>query len=133
MECNLTVNFLKTARLALIACEDEKLLHAFSGFLLSQSQSLYEISYATPQEVSQKLTALIGEEDGNAFLSIQCDSYHKLRSIYFYIPENLKSDIQIFVLRYHESGVKLECELGTRQGKYILFDYDGAAQFKERE
>lgn len=135
MGLNSTFKFLKSTRLALIACENEKLLRAFSNIITTQYQSVYEISYATPQEASQKLTALI--EDNviiNTFVPIQCDKYSKLRSIYFYIPENCKSDIQIFVLRPHESGVKLECELGAQQGKYILFDYkDATGEFKEKQ
>lgn len=134
MELKLTVKFLKSARLALIACEDEKLLHALSKCISTQDQSVYEISYTNPQEVSQKLTALIEDKNIiNALVPIQCDKYSKLRSIYFYIPENCKSDIQIFVLYYQEEGVKLECELGAQQGKYILFDYnDATGEFKEK-
>ena len=134
MECNLTVNFLKTTRIALIACDDKNLLHAFSGFLSSQCQSVYEITYTTSQEVAHKLMALIEDKNViNAFVPIQCDKYFKLRSIYFYITEDCKSDIQIFILRPHEEGFKLECELGAHQGQYILFDYNESTEiFKEK-
>lgn len=134
MECNLTVNFLKTTRIALIACDDKNLLHAFSNIISTQYQSVYEITYTTSQEVAQKLMALIEDKNViNAFVPIQCDKYSKLRSIYFYITEDCKSDIQIFVLRPHEEGFKLECELGAHQGQYILFDYNESTEiFKEK-
>lgn len=134
MKLNSTIKFMKSTRLALIACEDEKLLHAFSNIISTQYQSVHKLSYTTPQEVSQKLTALIENKNViNAFVPIQCDKYSKLRSIYFYIPENCKSDIQIFVLRYQEDGAKLECELGVHQGQYILLDYnDATGEFKEK-
>lgn len=134
MECNLTINFLKSTRLALITCADAKLLHVFSSCISSQEQSVYELYYTTSQEVSQKLMALIEDKIViNAFVHIQCDKYSKLRSIYFHITEDCKSDIQIFVLRPHEEGFKLECELGAHQGQYILFDYNESTEiFKEK-
>ena len=50
------------------------------------------------------------------------------------MPDDLKSEIEIFVLRPHEVGAKLECELGMLAGHcYMLFDYDSAkGQFLEK-
>lgn len=127
----LTVNFLNSARTALIACADRDMLLSFCDYLKSQGQSVEETNYTTPKELSQKLTALTEGGSGNALLAVRCESYSALRSVYFYIPEALKSDIGVFVLKGHLSGVKLECELGEMQGMYILFDC-GEGKFKER-
>lgn len=143
MEIFKTLNFLKTTRLALITCADEALLNNFFNFISTASNfSAADVSVETeistsisPKEITQKLaTTMEHSKTKNIFVPFKCDKYSKLRSVYFYLPENVKSDVQIFVLRETEACVKLECELGLLQGSYILYDYTKTTgTFKEKE
>lgn len=58
----------------------------------------------------------------------------ELRSVYFYIPESDKPNIQMFNLYHMDSVLRLECEFGENAGYYLVYDYDTATgQFKMRE
>ena len=149
-----TLNYLKITRLAVITCAEEELLYSFFRYLFPICNRKYEkslddcefeeynlsnfscgdvlvangIKIIVPRkEVSQRLTTLVENENHeNIFVPLKCEKYSELRSIYFHLPENVKSDARIFVLRKTDAGVKLECELGLLQGRYILYDYDEA-------
>ena len=125
-----TLNFLKTTRISLISCADETLLDNFFDFIFAINFSEPEFVIKTEvdatlslKEVAQELATIIEHSKmRNIFVPFKCDKYSELRSVYFYLPETVKPDVQIFVLKETEAGVKLECELGLLQGSYILFD-----------
>lgn len=134
MEKSQTLNFLKTTRLALIACADESLLNNFFNYIftINFSEPRFAIkaevgATISRKEVAQELSKTMEcFEANNIFVPFNCDKYSELRSVYFYLPETAKPHVQIFVLKEADAGVKLECEIGVLQGNYILFNYDKA-------
>lgn len=162
MEHNETLNFLKTTRLAVIACSAENLLRDFLIYISALRQKIYDKSLPeleferalrsnfsdveivaingfdctiTRRGISEMLATLMEQANTkNIFVPLRCEEYSKLRSIYFHMSDDLKSEIEIFVLRPHEVGAKLECELGLLAGQYMLYDYDSSkGQFREKD
>lgn len=135
MENIKTLEFLNKTRLAVIACADENMLNNFITVADAAISVETGIGSTVPRKaVSQKLATTIKQsKTKNTLVPFKYEKYSELRSIYFYLPENVKSDVQIFVLKETETGVKLECELGLLQGSYILYDYTKlTGEFKEK-
>ena len=162
MKYSHTLNFLITTQLSIIACADENLLRDFLIYLSALHQKIYDKALPecefeeamrfnflnseltmikglnctiSGRDIPEKLIVLMEHANTkNIFVPLQCEEYAKLRSIYFHLSDDLKSEIEIFVLRLHEIGAKLECELGLLAGQYMLYDYDSSkGQLREKD
>lgn len=81
-------------------------------------------------QIAQKLTAIkdIAKAHNAHFIvpleQIDCEPYlvtAQLRGIWLRIPEDKQSEINMFNLHCNSDDFKLECEIGTLVGKYLLY------------
>lgn len=144
-----TLNYLKTARVAVIASEDNKILKEFINCIsecncseLSIADSIQydgadnsnELKIATVNKIITLKELTVYHIIPIEFLNKKRFVTALLRSLFFCIPENDKLDIQLFNLHYFGSDLRLECEFGEHAGLYVVYEYDAVTgQFTEKE
>ena len=145
----ITMKFLKTAKVAVIASEDDKIFKNFinyisgcncAGLLITEAlqydcaNNSNELKNTTVNKIKKRKAP-----NGNCVVPIEFKNRKSvvtalLRSLYLRIPEGEAQDIQMFNLHYFGSQLRLECEFGENAGWYVVYDYDSVTgQFKEKQ
>jgi len=150
MEIFRTLNFLKSARVAVIASEDDKIFRNFinyiSGYSCAELPIMGMVQYDCANHSKELKIAIanvikdLKEKNTQCVLPIEFLHLGEhlvtalLRSIFFRIPENDKPDIQMFKLHHFADELRLECEFGDIAGLYIVYDYDAVSgKFTEKK
>lgn len=144
-----TLNFLKTARVAVIASENNKILKDFINYIseynCTELSIADSIQYDCTDNSNELKIATVNKiktfKELNACHIIPIEFLNRkrfvtalLRSLFFRISEDDKPDIQLFSLHYFASQLRLECEFGENAGLYIVYNYDAVTgQFPEKE
>ena len=149
MENSKTLNFLKTAMVAVIASEDNKILKDFINHISDCNCGEFSIVDTLQYDCANHSTELkiatvnkikvLKKSDTNCVLPVEF--LHRGRfvtallcSIFLRISESDQPDIQLFQLRYVADELRLECEFGENAGWYVVFDYNPATGiFREKE
>lgn len=144
-----TLNFLKSAKVAVIAGEDNKILKDFINYISGCNDDGFTVLNALQYDCDNDLKEL-RIATANKIISVKRENAHSvlpveflnrkrfvcamLRSFFIRIPESNQTDIQLFQLHCFADELRLECEFGANAGWYIVYDYDPATgRFRERK
>lgn len=140
MENIKTLKFLKSAKVAVIASENDNIFKDFINYISGSNDVelsvLNVLQYNCANNTTELKLAIANKISGiqrkfaNCVFPIEFLNREKhyvtalLRSLYLRIPESEAQDVQLFNLYYFASELRLECEFGENAGWYVVYDYD---------
>ncbi len=150
MEIIKTLKFLKSAKVAVIASENDNIFKDFINYISGSNDVELSVLHVLQYDCANNSTELnltiankisdIKRKYANCVLPIEFLNREKhyvtalLRSLYLRIPESEAQDVQLFNLYYFASELRLECEFGENAGWYVVYDYDAiTGTFTEKE